>query len=137
MKFKTVLDMLFELLKKRKVTATYFAQKYNLSIRTVYRYVEELKSGLPLIVTRGRNGGIALPDSYKLPVNYMTASEYTAAIEAIELAYCYQPQERFLRAKEKLEAEYKPEWDDDYLDETVLQGDGFMFVDDEGNLLNY
>jgi len=113
MKFKTVLDMLFELLKKRKVTARYFSKKYGVSVRTVYRYVEELKSGLPLEVTRGRNGGIELPDSYKLPVNYMTADEYLAAIEALEIAYCHNPQERFLQAKEKLEAEYKPEEDDD------------------------
>ena len=113
MKFKTVLDMLFELLKKRKVTASYFSKKYGLSVRTVYRYVEELKSALPLKITRGRCGGIELPDSYKLPMNYMTADEYLAAIEALEIAYCQDPQERFLQAKEKLEAEYKPEDGDD------------------------
>jgi len=31
----------------------------------------------------------------------------------LEIAYCHNPQERFLQAKEKLEAEYKPEEDDD------------------------
>ena len=131
MKFKTVLDMLFELLKKRKVTAVYFSKKYGISIRTVYRYVDELKSGLPLIVTRGRNGGIALPDNYKLPVNYMTADEYAAAIEGLEIAYCHNPQERFLVAKEKLEAEFKPEWNDDDLDEQGEE-DGLIIVDDNG-----
>ena len=131
MKFKTVLDMLFELLKKRKVTAVYFSKKYGISIRTVYRYVDELKSGLPLIVTRGRNGGIALPDNYKLPVNYMTADEYAAAIEGLEIAYCHNPQERFLIAKEKLEAEFKPEWNDDDLDEQGEE-DGLIIVDDNG-----
>ncbi len=136
MKFKTVLDMLFELLKKRKVTAVYFSEKYGISIRTVYRYVEELKSGLPLIVTRGRNGGISLPDNYKLPMNYMSAEEYEAAIEGLEIAYCHNPQERFLVAKEKLEAEYKPEWDDGDDDEPT-DDDAFIIVDDEGNLLNY
>lgn len=135
MKFKTVLDMLFELLKKRKVTAVYFSKKYGISIRTVYRYVDELKSGLPLVVTRGRNGGISLPDNYKLPLNYMTADEYAAAIEGLEIAYCHKPEERFLIAKEKLEAEFKPEWEDDYFDERS-EDDVFIIVDDEGHLLN-
>ena len=113
MKFQTVLSMLFELLQKRKVTASSFAKKYNISMRTVYRYVEELKTGVPLEITRGRNGGITLPDRYKLPVNFMTSEEYLAAIEALEIAYCHQPEERFLMAKEKLSAEYKPEDDED------------------------
>ena len=108
MKFKTVLDMLFELLKKRTVTAVYFSKKYGISIRTVYRYVDELKSGLPLIVTRGRNGGICLPDTYKLPVNFMTSQEYLAAMDALEMAYCATAEARFLTAREKLSAEYKP-----------------------------
>ncbi len=115
MKFKTVLAMLFELLQKRKLSANYFAKKYKLSIRTVYRYVEELKSAVPLEITRGRNGGISLPDRYKLPVNFMTEEEYLAAIEGLEIAYCHQPEARFLIAREKLSAEYKPE--DDELEE--------------------
>ena len=109
MKFKTVLDMLFELLQKRKVTAAYFSKKYGISLRTVYRYVEELKSALPLEITRGRNGGIILPDRFKLPVNFMTSEEYLAAIDALDIAYCQSPEDRFLIVKEKLSAEYKPE----------------------------
>ena len=108
MKFKTVLAMLFDLLQKRKVTAAYFSKKYNLSTRTVYRYIEELKSALPLEITRGRNGGVCLPDTFKLPVNFMTNEEYMAAIDALEIAYCHSPEDRFLMAREKLSAEYKP-----------------------------
>lgn len=119
MKFKTVLDMLFELLQKRKVTATYFSKKYGISLRTVYRYVEELKSALPLEITRGRNGGICLPDQFKLPVNFMTNEEYLAAIEALEIAYAHYPEDRFLIAKEKLSAEYKPEDEEDENDDFV------------------
>ena len=116
MKFQTVLSMLFELLQKRKLTATYFSEKYSISIRTVYRYVEELKTVAPIEITRGRNGGICLPDQFKLPVNFMTNEEYLAAIDALEIAYCHQPEDRFLIAKEKLSAEYKPDEEEDELD---------------------
>lgn len=108
MKLKIILDMLFELLQKRKLSADYFSKKYHLSPRTVYRYVEALKTAVPLEITRGRNGGIALPDQYRLPVNFMTNEEYLAAMDGLEIAYCHQPEERFLLAREKLAAEYKP-----------------------------
>ena len=108
MKLQTVLEMLFELLQKRKLSARYFAKKYGISLRTVYRYVEELKTAVPLEITRGRNGGICLPDTYKLPVNFMTSQEYLAAMDALEMAYCATAEARFLTAREKLSAEYKP-----------------------------
>ena len=125
MKFQNVLDMLFELLEKRKVTATYFSKKYGVSVRTVYRYVDELKSALLVEITRGRSGGIALPDCYKLPVGYMTNEEYGATLEALDMAYCATADERFLTAREKIAAEYKPDEDElkedssDYEDEPV------------------
>ena len=113
MKFENVLDMLFELLKKRKLTASYFAKKYGVSLRTVQRYVAALQTVVPLEISRGRNGGICLPDRYKLPVNFMTNEEYLAAIDALEIAYCHQPEDRFLMAREKLSAEYKPDEEED------------------------
>ena len=117
MKFENVLDMLFTLLKKRKVTASYFAKKYSVSLRTVYRYVAALQPFVPLTISRGRNGGICLHDSFKLPMNFMTNEEYLATIDALEIAYCQQPEERFLVAKEKLSQEYKPEYDEEEFEE--------------------
>jgi predicted DNA-binding transcriptional regulator YafY len=108
MKLKIILRMLFELLQKRKLSAAYFSKKYNLSARTVYRYIEALKTAVPLEITRGRNGGIVLPDNFRLPMNFMTNEEYLAAMDGLEIAYCHQPEQRFLLAREKLASEYKP-----------------------------
>lgn len=107
MKFTILLSILFELLTKRKLTATYIAEKHDISPRTVYRYVELLAEHLPLSIKRGRNGGICLADNYKLPVGYMSNVEYDAAIEALTLAYANEPQEKFLLAKRKLSAQCK------------------------------
>lgn len=110
MKFSILLEMVFDLLAKRKVTATYFANKFQLSVRTVYRYVDDLTlAGLPIQVLRGREGGIYISDSYKLPKGFMTKEEYEAAINALEMMYAQLPEERFLDAKRKLSAQVKSE----------------------------
>lgn len=107
MKFQVILDILFELLSKRRVTANYLAEKHGLSPRTVYRYVEVLAVAVPVRIKRGRDGGICLPDSYKLPVNFLTEAELSAALEALSAAYEKSSEERFLSAIRKLTAEEK------------------------------
>ncbi len=109
MNTEILLDMLFEFLSKRKVTAGYLAEKYGISTRTVYRYAEVLSQSLPLFVKRGRNGGICLSDSYRLPVGFMRDEEYTAILDALQLAYNHDPNPRFLNARRKLSAQLKTE----------------------------
>lgn len=102
MKFSILLSILFDLLAKRKVTAAELAEKYDISARTVYRYVDLLSTSAPVCVQRGRNGGIFIQEQFKLPVDFMTEEEYSATVEALETVYQQQPQERFLKAKRKL-----------------------------------
>ncbi|MBQ8885192.1 MAG: YafY family transcriptional regulator [Clostridia bacterium] len=110
MKYSILLGILFDLLVKRKMTAPEIAEKYNLSVRTVYRYVDDLTlGGVPVTIERGRSGGICISDTYKLPMNFMTAQEYESAIEALEAMYTQLPEERFVRAKNKLSAQLKTE----------------------------
>lgn len=109
MKFTILVEMLFDLLSKRKITARYFAEKYEISERTVYRYIDCLSLSVPVYVKRGREGGICISDSYKLPAGFMTKEEYEAAIEALELCYSQLPEERFLAAQRKLSARAKTE----------------------------
>lgn len=109
MKFTILVEMLFDLLSRRKITARYFAEKYEISERTVYRYIDCLSLSVPVYVKRGREGGICISDSYKLPAGFMTKEEYEAAIEALELCYSQLPEERFLAAQRKLSARAKTE----------------------------
>ena len=102
MKFVILLDMFFELLAKQKVPAPYFAQKYDLSVRTVYRYVDRLSMALPVYVKTGRNGGICIPENYKLPKGFLSKEDYLATLEALSLAYENNPDEKFLNAQKKL-----------------------------------
>lgn len=125
MKFMILLDILFDLLAKRKVTASYLAEKYEISQRTVYRYVDLLSMAVPIYIKRGRDGGICISDNYKLPVGFMTKEEYESTIEALELIYSQLPEERFLDAKRKLSTQLKSE-----SRELVLSGEiGNILVD--------
>ncbi len=125
MKFQMMLSILFELLAKRKLTATYLASKYEISTRSVYRYVDALSMCAPIYVKQGRNGGIFIADNYKLPVGFMTQEEYQSAIDALEAMYSQLPEERFLDAKRKLSSQLKTE-----SRELVLSGEiGTILVD--------
>ena len=125
MKFAILLDILFDLLLKRRVTATELAEKHEISTRTVYRYIDLLSMTVPVYVKQGRNGGICISDSYKLPMGFMTKDEYEAAMEALAAMYSQLPEERFLQAKRKLSAQTKAE-----IRDMALSGDvGSILVD--------
>ncbi len=102
MNYRLLLSLLFELLQNRRVAAPELAQKYGVSPRTIYRYVDKLAAVLPLRVERGRKGGVYLSDSYRLPVGFFTEEEFSALNEALTLAYENSAQPRFLTVLRKL-----------------------------------
>ena len=109
MRLEMTLSMAFELLEKRRLTASYLAEKFSVSPRTVYRCVETLTNFMPLSIKRGRSGGICLAENYLLPVEFMTETEYRTVAEALEKAYAQTGEYRFLSAKRKFSAQAKRE----------------------------
>ena len=110
MKFQIMMGILFTLLARRKVSAGELAAKFDCSVRSIYRYVEELIiANVPIDITRGANGGICISDAYKLPKGFFTKEEYARAREAL-LAMLEQTGDPTLRsALEKLTAQMKTE----------------------------
>ncbi len=110
MKFQIMLKILTLLLSKRKITAREIAERYEISVRSVYRYLDELTiCGVPLNVARGRYGGITVADTYKLPAGYFTREEYSAAINALNAMASQIGDENIISAREKLESRQKCE----------------------------
>ncbi len=74
-------DRLFaiaELLRARRtgITAQQLAERFEVSVRTIYRDLDGLRAAaLPVIGERGRGGGLALDKSYSLPPVNFTARE--------------------------------------------------------------
>ena len=70
------LGILLELLKKEKVPAKYIADKYEVSTRTVYRYLNDLETaGVPTVTYPGKNGGIGIDKRFKFETNFLTEDE--------------------------------------------------------------
>ena len=110
MKYQIMVKILMLLLARRKATAREIADRYDISIRSVYRYVEELAvAGIPVDVARGRYGGITIADTYRLPVGYFTKEEYSAAVNALTAMSSQVSAEAVLTAPEKLQRRIKSE----------------------------
>lgn len=110
MKYRVMLKILMQLLTRRKITAREIANRYEVSLRSVYRYIEELSmSGVPIEVTRGRYGGITLADTFRLPAGYFTREEYAATLNALNAMSSQITDENLISAREKLESRQKCE----------------------------
>ncbi|MBR2336581.1 MAG: YafY family transcriptional regulator [Clostridia bacterium] len=84
MKYETMLKILFLLLSKGKVSAKYIAQRFEISTRTVMRYLDTMSlANIPIIADTGRNGGFYIADSYKLPANFLTEREFNAVVSTL------------------------------------------------------
>lgn len=76
-----IFGILLTLNRQQKVTAKYLANKYDISVRSVYRYLSILDSNnIPIITKRGKNGGIYLNNCVKLNNLFFTASEKVALL---------------------------------------------------------
>lgn len=67
------------------VTANELAQKYEMSTRSIYRYVAVLsEGGVPIESQQGRGGGWRIIDTYKVKATYFTDEEYKRLIFALQ-----------------------------------------------------
>lgn len=73
-----------QLQSKKLVTASYLAEKHNVSIRTIYRDIRTLeKSGIPIVTEEGR--GYSIMEGYHLPPVLFTEDEANALITVEQL----------------------------------------------------
>ena len=76
--------ILTQLQSKRILTAKMLAEKYDVSIRTIYRDIRTLeKSGVPIFTEEGK--GYSLMEGYQLPPVMFTENEANALITAEQL----------------------------------------------------
>jgi predicted DNA-binding transcriptional regulator YafY len=89
MRRKSRLFAVAEALRARRtgVTAEELAQRFGVTVRTIYRDLDALQSsGLPLRADRGRGGGYALDKSYQLPPVNFTAREAALLVLLVQMA---------------------------------------------------
>jgi predicted DNA-binding transcriptional regulator YafY len=84
MQVSVMFGMLLTMLNKKIVTRKYLAEKYEISERTVSRYVDTLcAGGVPIYSMHGPNGGYAISEEYKVDKSYFTQEEIQTIISAL------------------------------------------------------
>lgn len=84
MQVSVMFGMLLTMLNKKVVSRKYMAEKYEVSERTISRYIDILSaSGVPIYAIYGPNGGYAITDEYKLDKTYFTPQEMQTIISAL------------------------------------------------------
>jgi len=86
---KSRLFALAEALRARRtgITAAELAERFGVTLRTIYRDLEALQdAGMPIRADRGRGGGYALDKSYQLPPINLTAREAALLIALCRMA---------------------------------------------------
>ena len=77
--------MLYYLLEQGHATAPELAEKFEVSVRTIYRDVDALSgAGIPVYTETGRNGGIQLLDGYVLDRSLFSDQEKQALLSGIQ-----------------------------------------------------
>lgn len=77
--------MVYYLLEKGQSTAPELSDKFEVSIRTVYRDIDVISSaGIPVYATQGKNGGIFIADDFTMDKSFFTEEEREHILNALQ-----------------------------------------------------
>ncbi len=108
MKYEVMIKILFLLLSRDKVTAKYIADRFDISVRTVMRYITAMSlAGVPIMSGVGRSGGFYISESFRLPASFLTENEFNRVIATLTSCNEQLCSEEINSAIEKLSATSK------------------------------
>lgn len=85
MKLDRLLGIIIYLLNHENVPASYFAKRYDVSIRTIQRDIISISSiGIPVYADAGKNGGYSILPNYKIKNTNIREEEQQLIIKALE-----------------------------------------------------
>lgn len=84
----------YQLMQRDKIPAKELAERYEVSVRTIYRDVEILSmAGVPIYASKGRSGGISLLDHSLIDKMFITPEEKKQILAALESMQEVEPSE--------------------------------------------
>ena len=76
--------ILYYILEKEKVTANELSEKFEVSVRTIYRDIDVISSaGIPIYATQGKGGGIEIADDFVLKKSLLSEKEQEQILIAL------------------------------------------------------
>ena len=85
MKDNRLFRILYYILEKGKVTANELADKFEVSVRTIYRDIDSISSaGIPIYVLQGKGGGIEIAEDFVLSKSLLSENEKQQIMSALQ-----------------------------------------------------
>lgn len=85
MQINRLFEIIYILLNKKSITAKELADRFEVSVRTIYRDIDTLSSaGIPIYASQGKGGGISLLDDYVLDKSVLSEREQNEILYALQ-----------------------------------------------------
>jgi predicted DNA-binding transcriptional regulator YafY len=85
MKIDRLLSITIALINRPTVTAKELSEKYDVSLRTIYRDIESIAAaGIPVVSCNGKGGGYSLRNNYKIDRQLLTLNDMTSILMALK-----------------------------------------------------
>lgn len=105
MRIDRLLAIVIMLLSRRSVTAQQIADRFDISVRTVYRDIEALNAaGIPVVSYQGGGGGYCLMENYRIDRQVFSVDDMVSIIAAFKGINATVSHERFEQIIEKLDS---------------------------------
>lgn len=85
MQIHRLFEIIYLLMERKSMTAKELSERFEVSVRTVYRDIDTLcEAGVPIVTAQGRGGGIGLMDGYVLNKSMLSEQEQSEILLALQ-----------------------------------------------------
>jgi len=85
MQINRLFEIVYILLNKKTITAKELSERFEVSIRTIYRDIDTLgAAGIPVYMSKGKGGGISLLDNFVLNKSLLSDNEQNEILVALQ-----------------------------------------------------
>ncbi|GFZ32088.1 DeoR family transcriptional regulator [Clostridium zeae] len=85
MQISRLFQIIYLLMEKKSITAGELAEKFEVSVRTIYRDIDALcQAGIPIYASQGKGGGISLVDKFVLDKSLLSEKEQDKVLLALQ-----------------------------------------------------
>lgn len=119
MKIERLLAITIILLNRRQVLAKDLAERFEVSVRTIYRDIQTLNgAGIPVVSYQGYGGGLCIPDNYKVSRQLLTFNDMVSILTTLKGVNYTLKNKDVERAIEKISSLIPEEREGEYLRHT-------------------